>query len=52
MDGRYPQAGYDVDEQTEATWYVESGKAIICIGGREQKVEKGDMVYIPKVQIY
>lgn len=47
INGRYPVSGYDVDEQVEASWYVEKGTAKIWVGGSEYKVEPGDMIYVP-----
>lgn len=47
INGRYPQTGYDIDEKVEASWYVESGTGILWVGGNENKIEKGDMIYVP-----
>ena len=52
IEGRYPQTGYDVDEQVEASWYVEKGRGIVWIAGQELNVEKGDMLYIPAGEKY
>jgi len=52
INGRYPEAGFDVDEEVEASWYVEEGKATIWIGGQEHTVEKGDMIYVPQGEKY
>lgn len=52
INGRYPEKGFDIDEEVEASWYVEEGEADIWIGGEVQHVEKGDMVYVPKAEKY
>ena len=46
INGRYPESGYDVDEEVEASWYVTSGKGTIWIAGERCEVEKGDMVHL------
>ncbi len=52
INGRYPGTGYDVDEEVDAGWYIEEGKATIWIGGQTYSVEKGDMVYVPMGEKY
>lgn len=47
ISGRYPESGYDVDEQVEQSWYVESGNGTVWIGGDEHPLEPGDMVHLP-----
>jgi len=46
IHGRYPNIGYDVDEEVEASWYIESGTGKIWIAGETCVVEPGDMVHI------
>ncbi len=48
ISARYPQSGFDVDEEVDAYWYVEKGEANIFIGGKLPSVTEGDMIYIPK----
>lgn len=52
INGRYPESGFDVDEEVEASWYVEAGTGFIWIGGQEYTVEKGDMIYVPAGEKY
>ncbi|HEX7042952.1 MAG TPA: cupin domain-containing protein [Patescibacteria group bacterium] len=52
INGRYPESGFDIDTEVEASWYVEEGNANIWIGGKIYQVEKGDMVYVPKNEKY
>jgi mannose-6-phosphate isomerase-like protein (cupin superfamily) len=47
ISGRYPETGFEVDEQVEGCWYVESGSGVIGIGGREYALEPGDVVSVP-----
>jgi mannose-6-phosphate isomerase-like protein (cupin superfamily) len=46
ISGRYPESGYDLDEQVEQSWYVESGNGSVWAGGQEWQVSKGDMVHL------
>ena len=48
INGRYPQTGYDMDEEVEGIWYVEKGIGTIWIGGIEYSVEQGDIIHVPK----
>lgn len=52
INGRYPQTGYDVDEEIEQSWYVEEGAGIMWVNGQEYTIEKGDMVHIPEGEKY
>lgn len=52
VNGRYPNQGFDVDEQIDQVWYVESGRGKVWIAGRELQVSNGDMVLIPKGEKY
>lgn len=47
INGRYPETGFDIDEQVEGSWYVESGKGIVWVSGQEYTVEQGDVILIP-----
>lgn len=52
INGRYPENGFDVDQEVEQSWYVEDGKGTVWIDGKEYQMNKGDMIYIPEGQKY
>lgn len=52
INWRYPQTGFDVDEEIEASWYVEWGNGIVWIDWQEYNVQKGDMIYVPANEKY
>lgn len=52
INGRYPESGYDVDEQVEQSWYVESGGGSVWAGDQEWPIEQGDMVHLPPGEKY
>lgn len=47
INGRYPETGFDVDEKIEGCWYVEKGKGVIWIAGKEYEVGEGDAISVP-----
>ncbi len=52
INGRYPKSGFDIDEQAEQSWYVESGQGVVWAGGQGHQIEKGDMVHLDPGEKY
>lgn len=52
IHSRYPQNGYDIDEEVDAYWYVEKGNAEISIGREMFSLGEGDMIHVPKGEKY
>ncbi|MDB5260076.1 MAG: hypothetical protein JWN37_307 [Candidatus Nomurabacteria bacterium] len=52
VNGRYPENGFDVDNEIEQVWYVKDGEGKVGISSEEFLISKGDMVHIPKGEKY
>ncbi|HEX7963332.1 MAG TPA: hypothetical protein VF466_01950 [Candidatus Saccharimonadales bacterium] len=48
INGRYPQAGFDVDDDVEQVWYVVEGSARITLGEDQTEIGTGDMLLVAR----
>lgn len=48
INGRYPQAGFDVDDDVEQVWYVIEGSALITLGEDQTEIGAGDMLLVAR----
>ncbi len=48
INGRYPETGFEIDEQVEGCWYVEQGTGAVWIQEVLYPLELGDVVSVPQ----